>query len=123
MAGIETDLVDTLEAVALAAGRVWPRTWPQDATWPGLTYQLIADTPELALNRAVGSWRARFQVDCWALSTADAVTLYGQVKAALLAMTGAAVRIIGLGIEDGAEMPEPATELIRRRLEVVIRYV
>ncbi len=123
MAGIETDLVAALQTVGMIAGRIWPVAWPQDTAWPAVTYQLIASTPEHAMNRAVGSWRARFQIDCWAESMATVVTLAGAIRAALLAMHGTAVRIIGLGLEDGADMPEPATRLFRRRIEVVIRYV
>jgi hypothetical protein len=122
MADIETALVDALETVTAAGGRVWPMSWPQDATWPGITYQLIARTPEHALNRAVGSWRDRWQIDCWATTYGAVVALAGAVTTALLAFHGATPRVIALGIEDGGDMAEPATALYRRRVEAVIRY-
>jgi len=123
MADIETALVDALETVTAAGGRVWPKTWPQDATWPGITYQLIARTPEHALNRGVGCWRDRWQIDCWATTYGGVVSLTSAVTAALLAFHGVSPRVIALGIEDGGDMAEPATQIHRRRLEAVIVYV
>ena len=122
MAEIEPALVDALEAVALAGGRGWPLSWPQDATWPGITYQLIARTPEAALDRTVGAWRDRWQIDCWATSYGGVVALAGAVTAALLAWHGASPRVLSLGVEDGGDMAEPATALNRRRIEAVIVY-
>ncbi len=123
MADIETDLVTALEGTALAGSRVYPGRWPQDVTWPALTYELIARTPEHAIDRTVGCWRDRWQIDIWAETQAAVVALTQQVVAALLAFHGTAQRTVALAIQDVRGRETPTDSLWARIVEVVIVYV
>lgn len=120
MATIETELVAALAAVTASGGRVYPERWPQDVTFPAITYQLISAVPEAALNRTVGAWRDLYQIDCYAQTRSAVVTLSTQVQAALYAFHGTTINVLSLAIENVRDMSDPATQLRRRIVEVVI---
>lgn len=122
MADIQTELVATLEAVAGAPDRVYPDRWPQDATFPLITYQLISRVPEYAFGRARGSRQDRWQIDVWARTTAEVVTLAGQIEAALIAWTGTTTDVLALALDNQRDVPEAATDLRRRSMDALVRY-
>ena len=123
MADAQDDLVAALETVTSVASRVYPRNWPQDVVWPCITYQLIVSTAEQALNRTVGAYRDRWQIDLWAKREADIQRMQTQVQAALMAMTGPNRRIISLSLGDARDAGDPTNQLRHRIMEVWITHV
>lgn len=125
MAAIDAqdDLVAALETVTSVSGRVYPRTWPQGVVWPCITYQLIVGTAEQALDRTVGAYRDRWQIDLWAKREGDIQTMTAQVQAALLAMSGPTRRIISLSLGDTRDSGDPTNQLRHRIQEVWITHV
>lgn len=89
----EVALVAMLDAraqlVALVGDRIAPGFLPQSETErPALTYQMITDVPEPAMNVDTGVSRARYQVNIWAANAPSAMAVRVQVKAALKRIRG-----------------------------------
>lgn len=73
-AGLWHLLSTTAAITAICKTRIYPIILPPDPTWPAMTYQIIAATPEPTLDTA-GFQRWRLQFDCWANTYADAASL------------------------------------------------
>jgi Protein of unknown function (DUF3168) len=68
---------------ALAVGGIYPATLPKDlTTWPAIHYLFIGGT-STATQDTYGNQKLRVEVNCWANSYFDAVTLRKAVVAAL----------------------------------------
>ena len=63
----------------LAGSRVWPLTAPDTPTTPYIVYQRIFSKSDNALGGNTGLINTRVQIDCYALTYADAQTLAAQV--------------------------------------------
>lgn len=113
---VETELVDVLEAVSFAGGRVYPTTRPQNATYPLITYLVVSSVPEDAFNRAQLSRRTRMQIECWARTHHDAMTLAQEVTTAVLGFFGNQVPVYSLWIENEREGDESTSSGLHRRL-------
>lgn len=114
---IDTDLY---QALATTGAHVYPVTFPKDAVFPVLTYQRISAPREHAFDRTVGDVQARFQIDCWALNQDDARTTAVAVAAAVLAMAAGSVPLYSVTIENELDVHEPAQNVFRSMLEVLL---
>jgi len=73
---------------SLVSGRVFPDTAPLTTTRPYITYQQVGGDSPTFLERALPSKKnGRFQLNVWAATRASAMTVAGQVEAALAAAT------------------------------------
>ena len=68
--------------VSLVSSRFWPGFAPQNATRPAITYLLVDDVPESAMNVDSGVTRARWRLNIWADTYASAIAVRAAAKAA-----------------------------------------
>lgn len=76
---VKTVIAQTLATLAPA----YPVTAPQDASLPRYTYLLIAGQDFDTLNDGGGAHRARYQINAWSLTYAEADALATAAKTAL----------------------------------------
>jgi hypothetical protein len=83
---IETSLYAVLSGnsaiTAIVGTRIFPLTVPEDWNLPALTYQVISSVSHPTFSTA-GEQRIRVQIDCWADTYSDAVSLRAAVISAL----------------------------------------
>lgn len=71
---IESKIVTTLSS--LVGGRVYPDFAPSGATFPYIVYQQVGGTAPAYLDKAVPTVRnGRFQLEVWAKTRSEALTL------------------------------------------------
>ncbi len=89
---LQEDLVSALEddaGVGVVIGdRIYPLSFPTDATFPCVTYSTITAPVEQAVDRTVHAQRSGIQVDHWAETYASAKASAAAARAALLGMAG-----------------------------------
>lgn len=123
-------LSDDATVSGLVGARIYPDVLPQGVLYPALRYQRIS-TPR-AQWRTIDTGRSdyanpRFQVDAWALTRSQALTLGQAVLAALDGFRGtaASLTIQAIGNEDEAGDHEPGigpngADVYRQRYDFVI---
>jgi len=124
---LNTDLVWFLKtsvyAPASLGGRVYPMgNLPQAATYPALTYLRVSNPPEYSHDGRGSLVHPRYQLDCWAETSAAVETLNAQVLTALSHWA----QLFGqpaIVEEAGADGYEPETKLYRSRIDVILWYV
>ena len=81
---IEAALVAELAAAGTTAGaRIYPQPLPQQATLPAITYLRVSTLREHTLTSPDHLPAVRFQLDCWADTLAETLTLKEEVRVAL----------------------------------------
>ena len=73
------------DVTALIASRMFPLTYPQGQSVPGIRYTMITSDSELHLGGVTGEARATVQLDCYAGTYAVAADLAEKVRVALVA--------------------------------------
>lgn len=131
MATLEAALVSILEddsgVGAIAGDRIYALVLPQGVVYPAIRWQRIS-TPRLkSTSGPSGRARPRFQIDCYAGTHAEALSLAAAVRAALDGFSGtvAAVVISSSGAEDEGSDFEPdvgASGVYRERLDFLISH-
>ncbi len=83
----EPTIVTTLGA--LVSNRVFPDVAPENTARPYITYQQVGGTGINFLDQATvpNKRHARFQINVWAETREEVVTLMGQVETALRGLT------------------------------------
>lgn len=123
---LNTDLVwffkDSAWAVATLGGRVYPMgNLPQAVTYPAMTYLRVSNPPDYSHAGRGRLVRPRYQLDCWAETSATCEALNSEVVAAL-AHWREAFRQPAIIEEAGADGYEPETKLYRSRIDVILWY-
>jgi hypothetical protein len=67
----------------LIGSRIYPNIVPQKAPMPAITYQQISGPRLHDMQGAVGMAKARYQINCWAVSYAEAKELAEAVRLTL----------------------------------------
>jgi hypothetical protein len=80
---IVTQLKNHTPLAALVGTRIYPITYPQNATLPVVTYQRTAKTPEYSHDGEAGVAESRFQISSFATSFAQVRDVASAVKGAL----------------------------------------
>jgi len=107
---IEKDLFATLKNVC---DRVYPIKMPQDASYPAITYMVIADINEQSLYGNVFMNSIRFQVDIFAKSYSEVKGLKDEVIEKIVELRGCDISVQDLYEDD--------IELYRELLDFKIR--
>ena len=82
-------LMDDAAVVALVGTRVYPKILPQNPGLPAITYQRISRVAVADNLQGAGSLaRPRVQVDAWAKTDADAITVGAAVRRRLNGFRG-----------------------------------
>lgn len=119
---IDTEFAAGLTGTVAAGSRVYPLTFPQNATFPLVTYQRISAPRESAFDRTVRAIQTRFQVDAWARSYSEMRQLAGQLVTKVLAFVGTAVNVMSVSIENERDTREPESGLFRTTFDVVVLH-
>ena len=105
---------------AVAGARIYPLRLPQEPTLPAITYQRVDAMQNYVHSGPTSAGRglvsSRFQVSCWALTYAEAITLSEAVKAAMDVLPDTAF------IETQADMYEPETSVYHIPVDVIVWY-
>lgn len=105
--------------------RLYPvDTASQNAARPYVTFQQISGPPEHAMGADPGMVRARYQFDCWADTSTDALTLSDQVRAAFSRFRGTllGVEILDILVADRRDMGRDADSRYYRRMVELFVY-
>lgn len=114
---VEGDLGTLLGAVAGIDGNAWGNVAPDNQAAPYIVYSKVIGLPDNTLDADIaGTERARFQIDVYGGSYAEAKTIYGAVKAAM--SVASAFKAIELENQD---LFESDTKLHRVRCDWSIR--
>lgn len=81
--GVYAFLTAQTTITALATGGIFPDMAPKNATYPRLTYSLVSTTEGTQLRGTVDLPQARFTVEAWGLTRAEAANLGKAVRAAV----------------------------------------
>ncbi len=123
---IEADLFAALTGhaglSALVGSRVYPLILPQNPTYPAVTYQRISTPMAQVVTGAVAAASTRFQVNVWANTYSSAVNVAAQIRAALLAMTGATVTVHEVLLDNETEGWADESGIYSRILDVIILH-
>lgn len=68
---------------AIVSTRIYAGILPQEPTYPALTYNIITRTKEHCFGSDPGNEMIRLQLDCWAKTYAESLSLAGAVRTAL----------------------------------------
>ena len=119
---IESDLLTAIKAhagtVALVGTRVYAVRFPQNPTFPLVTFNLIGRPREQAVNDTVISRSSLFQVDAWDDDYHGVVTLATQLESCLSGMTGTTVTFGSREIMNELDLFDPETGLYHRPMDV-----
>lgn len=112
---IEQDLVNHLttdvDLLALVSARIYPNVMPQDPVLPALVYTRVDGVPVNSVRGRSGLKNYRMQIDCYARTYAQLVTVH---EALLGAMNTDATAFEALPIQDsGFYEEEPNLHRIR----------
>lgn len=111
---------------AVAGDRIYPNALPQGVTYPAIRYQRISTARRYAIDAKQETAMSRLQIDCYATTLAEALSLADAARAALDFYTGTAGgtsidRIYTEGERaDYEDDPEPAVH--RQMLEFMVHY-
>ena len=110
---------------ALIASRVYPFPAPADGARPYVTYQMIGNPRERALDGVTGLARARMQLNCWAVTPVEAESLAEAVRQALEGYAGTAggVTVKHARSEDEGDLFDEAVDLTGKRLDFIFEYL
>lgn len=108
------------------ADRIYPIQLPQAAALPAVTYQRISTVPYHHLEGYSGLTASRLQIDCWAVTYADAKGLAEAVRLALDGFSGAMGEhtiesVLLLGHNDVPESPDGDGEYGIQRVSMDFR--
>lgn len=82
---IQQQLITLLSGATAAGARIYPLTAPDAVAKPYLTYQRIAANSENALSGNTGLINTRLQLDVYAASYAESVSITAQIDALMAA--------------------------------------
>jgi hypothetical protein len=89
----------------LIGSRIYPNIVPQKAPMPAITYQQISGPRLHDMQGAVGLAKARYQINCWAVSYAGAKELAEAVRLVLDGYSSAGT-IVVIHLNNEGDMPE-----------------
>lgn len=101
--------------------RVFPSVVPQGQEFPAIVYQRDATRYLQTFDGHNSLTESSFQIDCYAATVAEAETLAGAVKTAMLAYSTAPV--MQVRIDNWLSLFEPETELHRVLLQFTVWHV
>lgn len=122
---VEADLYSALTAGSIGArigGRCYNRVPLQGCARPFVVYHRISEPTEQSFTRAIASRSARFQVEYWSETNADALSGREDVIAALIGMSGSSVTINDLSIVDGRAQYSEVANLHGEIVDALILY-
>jgi hypothetical protein len=99
--------------------RVYPLALPQQPIMPAITYQPLSSTNPYRSQTDDGPDVDRYRLSCWGRNLEEANIVAQAIKLAIDQGDGPA----GSNVRDGgAADQDPATQLVRRRLEVLFTF-
>jgi len=103
---------------SLVDGRIYPNAVPQGKAMPAITYQQISGPREYTTDGPVGLVMARYQVNCWTETYAEARQLGEAVRLTLNGYIGTieSLQIYGIFLENEGDLPsiQPGVDRLRR---------
>lgn len=113
---VEADLLTVLDP--LVGGRVYADVGPEDVVKPYLTFQQVGGTPVNFMSGIPDKRNGRFQINVWATSRLEAMSLIRQVEDAVRLST-----VLNAVTDGGAvAVYEPETELSGARQDFSIWF-
>jgi hypothetical protein len=128
-AALRALILDSSAVAAIAGTRVFPGVIPQRSTFPAVAYSQITAQRTSVMGSDTGTVRATWQVDCYAITYADARRLASEVRKSLERKAGsfgssviAARTIQAIFVEADTDLFEDETQLHRVSTDYVIWY-
>jgi hypothetical protein len=110
----------------LIGSRIYPNIVPQKAPMPAITYQQISGPRLHDMQGAVGLAKARYQINCWAVSYAGAKELAEAVRLTLDGYSSeGTIAVIHLNNEGDMPEMEPGADVLSRygkRLDFIVWF-
>lgn len=113
---IEQEIYEHIrDNVASVNGRIYPQIMPQNCEKPAVVYTIVYDGDEQSISGCVPTQETRIQIDIYAGSYLEAISIKDEVKAALYTF---AYYPYGLNSMDGFEEDQ---ELSRQIIDFKVR--
>jgi len=98
----------------LVSNRAYPLKAPLNVVKPYITFQVVSNVPEVALDGPIGTENRRVQIDAWDDDYPGVKTLEASIKAAMIAATFVNVPLNSMDLDD------PETGLYRVTMDYSI---
>lgn len=82
------ELSTTAEVTAVVGTRIYPQIAPESVAYPFITYSVITDNPEHHMGGAAGLTHVTMQIDVWAETIAERVSISEVIRNDLDGRTG-----------------------------------
>lgn len=127
MAEIEYGIVTYLKALGSppAGGRIYPVFYPQNPTWPVVTYQRVSGVRIRGLGGPHGTSEARIQFDVWGQTYVQVKAVATALRHALDGYAGAmgTETVGGVVLETDRDLYEDDAKLHRASMDFMVQHV